>query len=519
MFTPHLYPLGIQTFSEVREKGFMYVDKTDMIYRITHASYKYVFLSRPRRFGKSLLVSTLKSYFGGRKDLFRGLAMERLEKDWTAYPVLHFSLAGGKHMEKDALERYLDYILSVQEEEYGVTSTSHDSNIRLSNLIREAYKKTGKQVVVLIDEYDAPLLDVVHEDEHLGELRQVMRNFYSPLKDCDPYLRFVFMTGITKFSQLSIFSELNNINNISMLPEFAALCGITREEIVEQMHEDVEYLGRRMEMSYEQTMEALTQRYDGYHFSWPSPDVYNPFSLLGALANGNMDYYWFSTGTPTYLIEMMRKFNVLPNRIGPVDARKSTFDAPTEHMTQLTPLLYQSGYLTIKGYDRDMDMYTLDIPNREIRVGLFDSLLPEYVGSYNAQCDVTIAYMSKYIREDNMDKALQLLQDFLGTVPYCNVKNYEGHYQQMLFIIFTLLTQYLVDVEVHTSRGRVDMVMMTKTRIYVIELKLNRDAQTAMRQINLKDYRSRFSLSHLPVTKVGVNFDSEQGNITDWIIE
>ena len=516
--TPNKYPLGIQTFEKVRVENRLYLDKTEYVYRMTHGTSSYVFLSRPRRFGKSLLVSTLKSYFEGKKELFKGLAIEKLETEWEEYPVLHFSLAGGKHMEKDTLERYLDQRLMEQEEKFGVKNIAADPNDRLAHLIRYAYQKTGKQVVVLIDEYDAPLLDVVHEDVHLVELRQVMRNFYSPLKDADPYLRFVFLTGITKFSQASIFSELNNINNISMLPEYGGLCGITKEELETQMQEDVAYLGKRLGKTYEETMEALRKNYDGYHFAWPSPDVFNPFSLLSALTNGRIRPYWFSTGTPTYLLEMIRKFNVLPNKIGEMCASESDFDAPTEGMVTLTPLLYQSGYLTIKAYDADFDVYTLDLPNQEIRTGLFENLLPNYLG-FGQSGNVTVAFLAKALCNDDMDGALRLLQDFLSTVPYCNVKNYEGHYQQMLYVIFTLLTQYRIDVEVHTPHGRIDMVLMTQKRIYIVELKLNRDAQTAMRQIDLKDYRKRFSLSNLPVTKVGVNFDSEKGNIADWMIQ
>ena len=516
--TPNKYPLGIQTFEKVRVENRLYLDKTEYVYRMTHGTSSYVFLSRPRRFGKSLLVSTLKSYFEGKKELFKGLAIEKLETEWEEYPVLHFSLAGGKHMEKDTLERYLDQRLMEQEEKFGVKNIAADPNDRLAYLIRYAYQKTGKQVVVLIDEYDAPLLDVVHEDVHLVELRQVMRNFYSPLKDADPYLRFVFLTGITKFSQASIFSELNNINNISMLPEYGGLCGITKEELETQMQEDVAYLGKRLGKTYEETMEALRKNYDGYHFAWPSPDVFNPFSLLSALTNGRIRPYWFSTGTPTYLLEMIRKFNVLPNKIGEMCASESDFDAPTEGMVTLTPLLYQSGYLTIKAYDADFDVYTLDLPNQEIRTGLFENLLPNYLG-FGQSGNVTVAFLAKALCNDDMDGALRLLQDFLSTVPYCNVKNYEGHYQQMLYVIFTLLTQYRIDVEVHTPHGRIDMVLMTQKRIYIVELKLNRDAQTAMRQIDLKDYRKRFSLSNLPVTKVGVNFDSEKGNIADWMIQ
>lgn len=515
---PRLYPLGIQTFEKIRKGDMLYLDKTAYIYRMTHGASPYVFLSRPRRFGKSLLVSTLKSYFEGKKELFEGLAIEKLEKEWTAYPVLHFSLAGGKFMDKEQLESHLSFLLSEKEKLFGIESQSSLCNTRLLNLIQTAYQQTGKQVVLLIDEYDAPLLDVVHEEENLTQLRQVMRNFYSPIKDADPYLRFVFITGITKFSQVSIFSELNNINNISMQPEYAGLCGITKEEVENQLQVDIASLAERLGKTYDETLEAITTNYDGYHFTWPSPDVFNPFSLLAAFTNGNLDPYWFSTGTPTYLLEMMRKFNVLPSDLSKIEARKFEFDAPTENMTSLTPLLYQSGYLTIKDYDADFEVYTLDLPNREIRIGLFQNLLPNYL-AFGQSGAITIAKIARFIRNDDMNGALQLLQSFLSTVPYCNVKNYEGHYQQMLYVIFTLLTEYMVDVEVHTPHGRIDMVLMTRTRIYLLELKLNKDAQTAMQQINLKHYRERFSLSSLPVTKVGVNFDSEKGNITDWVIE
>ena len=515
-----LYPLGIQTFSRIREEDKLYVDKTEYVYRMTHTSGTFFFLSRPRRFGKSLLVSTLQSYFEGKKELFKGLAIEKLETEWTEYPVLHFSMAGGKHMEKEQLERYLDFILKKQEEQFNIQTPTADPNTRLSNLIEAAYTQTDKKVVVLIDEYDAPLLDVVHDEENLPILRQVMRNFYSPLKDCEKMLRFVFLTGITKFSQLSIFSELNNITNISMNEEYAGICGITTEELLTAMSDDIDMLAAKQELTREETIEKLKEHYDGYHFSWPSSDVFNPYSLLNCFAERKFGSYWFGSGTPTYLLNMFRKFGVLPAKIAPLEAQASAFDAPTEYMTSITPLLYQSGYVTIKDYDKDIDLYTLDIPNKEIRVGLYDSLLPHYLeGMYAQNGGVTIARMSGLIRKRNMDGALQLLQDFLGTVPYCNVTNYEGHYQQMLFIIFSLLTNLLVDVEVHTPKGRVDVVVLSRTDLYVIELKLNKDAQTAMKQINLKDYRQRFALCGLPITKVGINFDSTVGNITDWEIE
>ena len=516
-----LYPIGIQTFSEIRKNDNLYIDKTEYVYHMTHTAGKYFFLSRPRRFGKSLLVSTLKSYFEGKKELFEGLAISRLEKEWTEYPVLHFSMAGGKHLEKEQLERYLLYSLSENEERFGLSADSIDPNIRLKSLITTVCQKTGKQVVVLIDEYDAPLLDVVHEDEKLPVLRYVMRNFYSPLKDCEPYLRFVFLTGITKFSQLSIFSELNNISNISMDEPYSGICGITKDELLTQMSDDIDELATKLKLTREQTIDKLKENYDGYHFTCSGPDVFNPFSLLNCFAKEKLAAYWFGSGTPTYLIEMMRKFDVKPTDIGQMYARASAFDAPTENMDTLTPLLYQSGYITIKDYDPDTELYVLDLPNKEVKVGLFETLLPRYLGGkYAEAADVAIARMSALIRRDDIDGALRLLQAFLHTVPYCNNTDYEGHYQQVLFIIFTLLTHFLVDVEVHTPNGRVDVVMLTHTRLYVIELKLNKDADTAMRQIDLKDYASRFALSGKPVTKVGINFSVENKKMDiDWKVE
>ena len=516
-----LYPLGIQTFERIRKEDRLYVDKTEYVYRMTHSDSVYCFLSRPRRFGKSLLLTTLKSYFEGKNDLFKGLAIEKLEKEWTEHPVLHFDMSGGKHMEKEQLERYLDFIIEENEHKYGIVNSGlSDPNVRLNALINSIYAKTGRQIVVLIDEYDAPMLDVAHEDKQLDILRNIMRNFYSPLKKCESLLRFVFLTGITKFSQVSIFSELNNIKNISMDEDYAGICGITEEELLTQMSEDIDMLAEAQDLTRESTVAKLKEYYDGYHFSKVSPDIYNPYSLLNCFADKNFGAYWFSSGTPTYLINMLNKFDVLPANIAPTEALSSAFDAPTEKMVSITPLLYQSGYITIKDYDRETQLYTLDIPNKEIRVGLFNSLLPNYVnGTQAQQGGVTITKMASLIRRRDIDGALQLLQDYFDTLPYCNVTNYEGHYQQMLYIIFTLLTGFVVDVEVHTPKGRVDMVLLTNTDLYLFELKLNKSALAAMRQINLKNYYKRFALSGKPITKVGINFDSTKGNIEDWIIE
>ena len=513
------YPIGIQTFSEIRKGDYLYIDKTEYIYRMTHADAKYMFLSRPRRFGKSLLVSTLHAYFEGRKELFEGLAIANMEIEWEQYPVLHFDMSLGKHMDKDALNRYLHNMLQNNELRLGIkTRDVEDTNVRFTNLIMDIYHQTGKQVAVLIDEYDAPLLDVVHEEKDLPVLRNVMRNFYSPLKACDPYLRYVFLTGITKFSQLSIFSELNNIKNISMEREYADICGITEEEIKRHMKEGMDELADKLQVTHDEVLDALKENYDGYHFTWPSPDVYNPYSLLNAFSDGRLNSYWFGSGTPTYLIEMLRKYNVLPSEIGGIEAMAADFDAPTEQMESIVPLLYQSGYITIKKGDPQMEIYLLDIPNKEVRVGLMRSLLPNYVNRQVRTCNVTVAKMSLAISEGRMDDALRLLQTFLGTVPYCDNTDYEGHYQQLMYIIFSMLS-YEVDVEVRTPHGRVDMVLKTHDRLYLIELKLDRSADKALEQINLKNYSDRFALCKLPVVKVGINFDSKKGTIEDWKIE
>ena len=515
-----LYPIGRQDFAEIRTAGnFLYVDKTEYVYRMTHSGAKFIFLSRPRRFGKSLLVSTLHSYFEGRRELFKGLAIEALEKDWTVYPVLHFDMSVAKHTDKEQLELMLDDQLSGYERIYGLKSEKDKGpNLRLKRLIETACTQTGQKVVVLIDEYDAPLLDVVHEDTTLPVLRNVMRNFYSPLKACDPYLRFVFMTGITKFSQLSIFSELNNLENISMLEQYAAVCGITEEEILTQMSPDLDILAGRLGLSREDTFARLKAKYDGYHFTWPSPDIYNPFSLIRAFANAKLDSYWFGSGTPTYLIEMIRKFRMTPIQLGETcKAGKDEFDTPTERLSSIIPLLYQSGYYTIKKGIPAIESYTLGIPNQEVRIGLFRSLIPYYVTPDTISASSTLITMAECLLEDDMDGALKAMQTFLGTVPYTDNTGYEGHWQQVLYIIFSLLG-YFADVEVRTPKGRVDMVMRTATKLYLVELKLDAGADAAMQQIDLKQYPERFALCGLPVVKVAIDFDRETHNISGWKI-
>lgn len=369
----NFYPVGIQTFEKIREKDYLYIDKTQYIVDFREKGMKYVFLNRPGRFGKSLFASTLHAYFEGRKELFEGLAIADYEKDWVKHPVLHFDLSGAKHMGVEQLERYLADMLEEQEMHWGYKTHLADANLRLKDLVEKAYKQTGEKVVVIIDEYDASLLDVVHEKENLQPLRRIMQNFYSPLKMLDPYLEFTFITGITKFAQLSIFSELNNLDNISMYNQYSAICGISKKELTTQMKPDVAALGEALGMTYEECLAELTRFYDGYHFSEKSEDVFNPFSLLKALNARKIAPYWFDSGTPTYLIKTRQKYHVNVMNIEKISCDVDDFDVFPELMTSALPMLYQGGYLTIKKYNPILHRYTLDYPNEEVKIGMLKS--------------------------------------------------------------------------------------------------------------------------------------------------
>ena len=364
------YPVGIQTFEKIREKGYLYVDKTKYIVDFREKQMSYVFLSRPRRFGKSLFASTLQAYFEGRKELFEGLAIADYEKDWVKHPVLHFDMSGAKHFDADALNSYLNLQLLPYEKLYGKGEGEIYPNERLDGIVKRAYEQTGKNVVVIIDEYDAPLLDVVHEKENLQPLLRIMQNFYSPLKMLDPYLEFTFITGITKFPQSSIFSGLNNLDNISMLDQYSAICGISKTELTTAMKPDLEALGEALGVSYEECLEELRQYYDGYHFSEHSEDVFNPFSLIRALSEQKIDAYWFSSDTPSYLIKSLQKYHVNVTDIEQKSVSVDDFDVSSEQMTSALPLLYQSGYLTIKQYKPFTKSYKLGYPNQEVKIGM-----------------------------------------------------------------------------------------------------------------------------------------------------
>ena len=512
-----LYPIGIQTFSEIREKNYLYIDKTEYVYRMTHFA-KYVFLSRPRRFGKSLLASTLHSYFSGRKDLFQGLAMERLEKEWIEYPVLHFDMSMAKHVDKERLERLLDFMLSDYERTFGLDTTGGDANLRLTRLIKCAYEKTGKKVVVLIDEYDAPLLDVVHEKENLGVLRNIMRNFYSPLKACDPYLKYVFLTGITKFSQLSIFSELNNLQNISMQDAYSAICGITENELRTQLEEDIRRMAEANGETYDEACMHLKQQYDGYHFSENSEDIYNPFSLFNAFAQKKYANFWFSTGTPTFLIDILQQSDFDIRQLDGVSATAEQFDAPTNVITDPLPVLYQSGYLTIKEYDRDFQIYTLAYPNKEVRKGFIESLMPAYVHLPARENTFYVVSFIKDLRVGNLDQCMERIKSFFASIPNDMNNKEEKHYQTIFYLLFRLMGQY-VDAEVKSAVGRADVVIKMQEAIYVFEFKVDGTPEEALAQINSKQYAIPYQADHRKVVKVGVNFDSSTRTIGEWVIE
>ena len=512
------YPIGIQTFSEIRERNYLYIDKTQYLVDFIDKGYKYVFLSRPRRFGKSLFASMIHAYYEGRKDLFEGLAMGEYEKDWVKHPVLHFDMSAAKHMDKDMLERYLADMLTDQEAVFGYKSEKQDPNIRLKDLVVTANRLTGRKVALIIDEYDAPLLDVVHEELNLAALRRAMQNFYSPIKSLDPYLEFVFLTGITKFAQLSIFSELNNLFNISMYDKYSAICGISSEELHTQMLPDVERLAEHLHLSVDETFERLKRKYDGYHFSKNSEDVYNPFSLIKALASGDIGDYWFDSGTPTYIIKLLQKYNVGLRDLTGQDAGVSDFDVSPENMTTALPLLYQSGYLTIKHYEPMIDLYTLGYPNEEVRTGMVRSLAANYLTPAEGTNSSFVIRFVKAVIADDMEQALTLMRAYLAGVSYRLSNKTERDVQTIFYLVFSLIGSF-IKVEEESAHGRADVVITLPSVVYVMELKFDGSADAALRQIDEKGYLIPYTADGKRLVKVGVNYSSEERTITEWRIE
>ncbi len=521
------YPIGIQTFSEIRKGGYVYVDKTDLVWQLAN-SVKYTFLSRPRRFGKSLLTTTLKSYFEGRRDLFEGLKIMELEQEWRQYPVIHVDMSTCKGQE-DAqhLRKAILYNIESQCKASGVDMKDRTPGQCLAEMINSYAAKHDGKVVVLIDEYDAPLLEVMHERENLDAMRKVMQEFYQPLKACEAMIRFCFLTGITKFSQLSIFSTLNNISNVSMDMEYATICGITETELTTVLKDDIDMLAEEYECSYEEMHQKLKTQYDGYHFSGKSEGVYNPYSLFNCFTKRELRNYWFESGTPTFLFNQMKRFGTDITRMDEIVSDEASFDRPTETLTDAIPLLYQSGYLTIKSYDREYDLYTLSIPNQEVRTGFAKGLLPYYSGLDISDVRVgCAAKMWMALRKGDVDQALRELKAFLAGVPYvegfkqklAEAATKEGFYEYTFYLILSMLNVY-VQTQVRCSTGRVDMIVQAPDTIYLFEFKVKSTAEKALRQIEAKDYAAQFATDPRKLVKVGVNFDIDTWTIEDWEVQ
>ena len=512
------YPVGIQTFENIIEGNYLYVDKTKYIVDFRTKGMKYIFLSRPRRFGKSLFASTLQAYFEGRKELFEGLAIADYEKEWVKHPVLHFDMSGAKHFDAEALKHYLDLQLIPYEELYGKNENEIYPNERLDGIVKRANKQTGQKVVVIIDEYDAPLLDVVHEKQNLKELRLIMQNFYSPLKKLDPYLEFTFITGITKFSQLSIFSELNNLDNISMFDQYSAICGISKTELTTVMKPDVEGLGKALGMTYEECLEELRKYYDGYHFSKNSEDVFNPFSLVRAMNGQAIESYWFGSGTPSYLIKSLQKYHVNVMDIEKKGCNVDDFDVSPEQMTSALPLLYQSGYLTIKKYKPLTKSYQLGYPNREVKIGMLKSLAPNYLSPVSIDNNGLVADFVEMLYDGDLEGAMVRLKAYLASISNRLSNKNERDFQTVFYLIFNLMGAFIL-VEEDSAIGRADAVVHTSDAVYVFELKYDGSAEEAIRQIDDKGYLIPYSADGKRLYKIGVNYDSQQRTIGEWIVK
>ena len=512
------YPVGVQTFETLRTDGYVYIDKTRYIYELAHGSGRTFFLNRPRRFGKSLLLSTMQAYFEGRRELFEGLEIAGLETRWEVSPVIRVDLSTVKTSDPSQLADPLVFALEKSEKTWGRNPDAKTPGSRLMSLIKSAAEQTGGKVVVLIDEYDAPLLDIAHDAERLQAARETMREFFAPLKACDEYLRFVFLTGISKFSQLSIFSELNNLTNISMLPQFSAICGITQDELASQLAPDVAAFAERLGIDPDEAFARLKANYDGYHFSEDSPDIYNPFSLLSSLAYGRVDSYWYASGTPTVLVNMLRRSGWEICDLEGREADADEFDAPAENMPTPLPMLYQAGYLTIKGYDPLTRAYTLGIPNAEVARGLSKSLVLHAAGEEVGEFNGFLRSFSRSLREGDMEGALHSMRAFMAGIPYHLGSHSERGFQTTFWLVFTLLGAQIT-TEVRTATGRVDAVVSTRDALWVMEFKYNKDARTALRQIDDKGYLVPYSADGRILYKVGVNFSEKERTIDEWVIE
>lgn len=512
-----IYPIGIQNFEKIRTEGFLYVDKTAEIYKLAKEG-RYYFLSRPRRFGKSLLVSTMEAYFSGRKELFSGLAVEKMETEWKQHPVLHLDLSGVSYTDESVLERVLSDKLAKWEALYGAVNTSDILGLRFKEVIEAAYNKTGNQVAILIDEYDKPIIDNLGNEPTLSRLRSTLQGFYSVMKSMDARIRFGFLTGVTKIGKMSVFSGLNNLNDISMIPDYVDICGISETELHEYFDESISELSSANEMSKEECYVKLKSMYDGYHFCEDSIGIYNPFSLLNTFQNKKFREYWFETGTPGFLVEVMRKtsFDVTTLENQTVDSTlMSNADAIFENPV---PYLFQSGYLTITGYNDMFRLYQLGFPNQEVKNGFLNCLLKYYVPMSPDMSGTTLIYQLWHsITEGNPKSFMQILSSLFANTSYQIQGETEKDFQYAMYIISALLGEY-VQVERTTSNGRIDLIIRTKEFIYIFELKVNADADVALRQIDEKGYARPFEGDSRKLFKIGVDFSTATRRIEDWKI-
>lgn len=511
-----LYPIGIQNFESLRKDGYLYVDKTRLIYRLATTG-RYFFLSRPRRFGKSLLISTLEAYFQGKRELFQGLAMEELEKAWVQHPILYMDLNTAKYQCAESLDNILNDTLANWENLYGTTPTEVTLELRFKGIIRRACEQTGQRVVILVDEYDKPMLQVIGNDELQTKYRNTLKAFYSVLKTQDKYIKFALLTGVTKFGKVSVFSDLNNLNDISMDGRYIALCGMTEEEIHHYFEDDIHQLASAQGLTYEETCDRLKESYDGYHFVENSEGIYNPFSLLNTFDKMKFGSYWFETGTPTYLVELLKQNHYNLEQMAHEETNSEVLNSIYADESPI-PVIYQSGYLTIKDYDEEFGNYTLGFPNREVEEGFIKFLMPFYTNVDKVESPFEIQQFVKEIRNGKPDAFLRRLQSFFADTPYELIRDLEVHYQNVLFIVFRLVGFY-VKAEYHSSEGRVDLVLQTDRYIYVMEFKLEGTPEEAIRQIEEKHYTRPFEADSRQLFKIGINFNNKTRNIEKWIVE
>ena len=511
------FPVGVQDFESIIKDGFIYVDKTEYIYDLANHYGNAMFLSRPRRFGKSLLCSTLKYYFLGRKELFKGLAIEQLEKDWVEYPVFHFDMSRCKRDDVAMVAVQLEKQLKDFESIYGCDGSGLDAGGRLEQLIETAHERTGHRVVLIFDEYDSPVLNVIDSPKKMDAIRSIYNSFYGPVKSMAEHLRFVFLTGITKFSQMSIFSTINNLSNISMLKQWEGLCGITAEELERDFKDDIARLADNYTITPAEMLQRLRERYDGYHFGPGMVDVYNPFSIVNVFANDLLDDYWFASATPTALIKVLNTYSFILTDLENTTMSSGVFNQPFDNMASAIPILYQSGYLTIKDYDFDLDLYTVGIPNGEVYSGLYTTLMPLYLDKSPLRNDSFINVMRKSMLDDDIDAALTAVKSYLAALPYDLGVKTELDFEAILKVLFDCVG-IKTDVEVRNARGRCDVVMKSRTTIYVLELKIDGAATVddALAQIDEKNYLIPYWNDPRRKVKVGVVVDPEARTIKEW---